>query len=124
MYKLTSFVLLLINVLASMYEFQTIANVETYHQDTSSPSLNPLDYCLPSGALSRNSIAFGWAPDDKINSPMSILNERVGGPRASTYGVYAQATPAHEFDDSQLTEQVRFQDILSSQASWSLPLCP
>jgi hypothetical protein len=56
-----------------MYEFQTIANVETYHQDTSSPSLNPLDYCLPSGALSRNSIAFDWAPDDKINSPMSFL---------------------------------------------------
>jgi hypothetical protein len=110
-----------------MHEFQTIANVETYHQDTSSPSLNPLDYCLPSGALSRNSIAFGWAPDDKINSPMSILNERVGGPRASTYGVYAQATPAHEFDDSQLTEQVRFQDILSSQAvlvAAIMPLVP
>jgi hypothetical protein len=78
-------------------------------------------------ALSPVTVLHWLGPRRQNKFTHELLNERVGGPRASTYGVYAQATPAHEFDDSQLTEQVRFQDILSSQAvlvAAIMPLVP
>jgi hypothetical protein len=99
-----------------MYELHSTFSIITSGRVTGRPFLDTNDFGLPSGGLSINGIAFGWVPDDKLEAPMTILNEKIGGQPASTYVVYAQVTSTEKFDDSQITHQTRFHDILSSQA--------
>ncbi|KUJ23677.1 glycoside hydrolase [Mollisia scopiformis] len=120
-------VMFLMSILSlSMFELKTMTSFNVHHLTEHKPLLDPRDFGLPREGLSVNGIAFGWVPDDKIGSSMSLVNERVGAP-GSTMGIYSQVTSADEFDDYQFTEPSRLRDIISSKAvliATIMPLIP